>query len=184
MNTMRDRIKAATGRVVRMQPGDALVRVAALGTVGLLVLSGAATLARGSTTTAATVAVHKTPLGMVLADAKGHTLYLVAKDRNDRSACSGACAGYWPPLLTTAKPRAGAGIKAALLGTTRRGDGHLQVTYKRHPLYLFALDQAAGHADGEGMTAFGGRWWVVSAKGTAVMKAAPSTTTTSRYPYG
>jgi predicted lipoprotein with Yx(FWY)xxD motif len=162
----------------------------ALGTVALLVLVTTGTLALGSTKTAATVGLHKTRLGTVLVDAKGHTLYLFAKDRNDKSACSGSCATYWPPLVTTAKPKAGTGIKAALLGTTRRSNGHLQVTYNRHPLYTFALDKQAGQVNGEGQTAFGGRWWALSAKGAAVMKAPPSpptttpeTTTTSPYPY-
>jgi predicted lipoprotein with Yx(FWY)xxD motif len=64
----------------------------------------------------------------------GHTLYPFGKDKNGKSACSGMCATFSPPLITTGKPRAGTGAKASLLGTTRRADGGLQVTYNHHPL--------------------------------------------------
>src|SRR5512133_2175838 len=44
----------------------------------------------------------------------------------------------------------------------------MQVTYRRHPLYYYAGDKRAGQTAGEGLTAFGGRWYAVSAAGTAV----------------
>ena len=62
-------------------------------------------------------------------------------------------------------------MKASLLGTTRRSNGSMQITYKKHPLYGFALDKKAGQTNGEGQVAFGGKWYAVSAKGTAVVKA-------------
>ena len=103
------------------------------------------------------------------------------------------CATCWPPAIVKAKPTAGPGVKASLLGTTLRADGRKQVTYNRHPLYGFALDKQAGQTNGEGVTGFGGRWWAVSARGIAVTKVATVTTTstemtttesttTSRYP--
>jgi Secreted repeat of unknown function len=42
------------------------------------------------------------------------------------------------------KPKAGAGARGGLLGTTRRADGRTQVTYHGHPLYYFAGDKRAG----------------------------------------
>jgi len=69
------------------------------------------------------VSTTTTSLGRVLVDARGHTLYLFGKDRNGKSACSGACATAWPPLIATGKPRAGTGAEASRLGTTRRADG-------------------------------------------------------------
>ncbi|HEX7143835.1 MAG TPA: hypothetical protein VF225_00875, partial [Gaiellaceae bacterium] len=64
--------------------------------------------------------------------------------------------------------------------TTRRSNGSVQVTYKEHPLYVFALDKKAGQTNGQGNVAFGGKWYAVSAKGAAVVKApTPSTTTTT-----
>src|SRR5439155_21339586 len=64
----------------------------------------------------AVVALRQTTLGRVLVDSRGRTLYLFGKDKHGRSACYGTCATYWPPLLSTAKPRAGRGVRASLLG--------------------------------------------------------------------
>ena len=93
-----------------------LALTAALGVVGFLV--GAGSIALGGTKTGATVNLHKTKLGAILVNSKGHTLYLFKKDRNGKSSCTGSCATFWPPLLAHGKPTAGSGVKAALLGTT------------------------------------------------------------------
>jgi predicted lipoprotein with Yx(FWY)xxD motif len=165
----------------------ALVAVAAaLGTVGFL----AAGVARSATGTNATVSLRKTKLGMILVNSKGRTLYLFAKDRSGKSACTSRCAQYWPPLLSQGKPTAGPGVKASLVGQTKRTDGSMQVTYNKHPLYTFALDKQAGQANGESSSNFGAKWYAVSASGTAVVKAPATTTptttaatTTGGYPY-
>ena len=122
--------------------------------------------AHAATSAAATVDLGKSSLGRMLVTSRGRTLYLFEKDRNGRSACTASCATFWPPLLTTAKPHAGAGVRASLLGTTRRPDGKLQVTYRRHPLYTFALDTRAGQTKGEGLKEFGAEWYAVSAAGS------------------
>jgi predicted lipoprotein with Yx(FWY)xxD motif len=111
-----------------------------------------------------------TNLGRVVVDVHGKTLYIWAHDKTSKSTCNGDCAEYWPPLLTRGKPIATGGANAALLGTTRRKDGRLQVTYAGHPLYYFVQDSKAGQTKGEGLTGFGGRWDPVSAVGTAVRK--------------
>jgi predicted lipoprotein with Yx(FWY)xxD motif len=157
---------------------------AALGVVGFL---AAGAMAGGTAQSSATVSLRKTTLGMILVAPNGHTLYLFGKDRNDESACSGSCAQFWPPLLTRSKPTAGPGVKASLLGTTKRSNGSLQVTYNRHPLYGFLLDKRSGQTNGEGLLKFGAKWYALSAKGIAVIKAAATTatspsTTTSPYP--
>jgi predicted lipoprotein with Yx(FWY)xxD motif len=154
----------------------AVMLAAALGVVGYL---AAASIAHGATRSSATVSLHKTTLGMVLIAANGHTLYLFGKDRNGTSACSGSCAKFWPPLLTRGKPTAGPGVKASLLGTTKRSNGSLQVTYNKHPLYAYVLDKQGGQTMGEGVVAFGAKWDAVSAKGVAVIKASATTTTTT-----
>jgi hypothetical protein len=85
-------------------------------------------------------------------------------------------------LLRHGKLTAGSGVKASLLGTTKRGNGSLQVTYNKHPLYTYTGDKKAGQTHGEGILAFGARWYAVSAKGKAVVKAPPGgTTTTTTY---
>jgi predicted lipoprotein with Yx(FWY)xxD motif len=116
------------------------------------------------------VSTAATSLGRVLVDARGHTLYLFEKDKNGKSACSGACASAWPPLIATAKPRVGTGAKASRLGTTRRADGRLQVSYNHHPLYTFVKDTKKGQTNGEGLNAFGAEWYALSAAGAKVEK--------------
>ena len=164
---------ARCGAITRMV--GVLALTVALGVIGFLATGS---VAGNSARTNATVSLRKTKLGPILVNSRGHTLYLFAKDRNSRSACSGSCARFWPPLLSRGKPTGGPGVKASLLGTTRRSSGSRQVTYNRHPLYTYALDKQAGQTRGEGSLIFGARWWAVSARGTAVVTA-PTTTTTS-----
>jgi predicted lipoprotein with Yx(FWY)xxD motif len=138
-----------------------------------------------SNATAGRVTLHKTKIGNVLATSSGRTLYLFLKDKNRKSSCYGKCATFWPPLMKKGALRAGAGVKAKLLGTTKRKNGKAQVTYRGHPLYLFKLDHASGQIEGQGQNTFGAKWYALSASGTANKKAPPagggtttSTTTT------
>jgi predicted lipoprotein with Yx(FWY)xxD motif len=103
-----------------------------------------------------------TPIGNAITTASGRTLYLFRGDSGTTSKCYGQCAKYWPPLLTTGKPVANGKVKGSLLGTTKRTDGKLQVTFKGHPLYTFAGDKKAGQASGEGSTAFGAAWYALA----------------------
>jgi predicted lipoprotein with Yx(FWY)xxD motif len=132
-----------------------------------------------SSATAGRVTLHKTKIGHVLATSSGRTLYLFMKDKRRRSACYGQCATYWPPLLKKGTLRAGAGVKAKLLGTTKRKNGTRQVTYHGHPVYLFKLDKGEGQIAGQRQNFFGGRWFAVSAAGSANKKAPPSGGTTT-----
>jgi predicted lipoprotein with Yx(FWY)xxD motif len=132
---------------------------------------GAATSTPPATDTAtpnATIRTSSTNLGRILVDAQGRTVYLFKKDPGTKSACSGACATAWPPVVTTAKPAAGSGVKASLLGTTTRSDGKRQVTYNGHPLYLYVGDQGPGDTNGEGSTGFGALWLALSPAGNGV----------------
>ena len=133
---------------------------------------GAASASSSSAAATTKVAVANSNLGRVLVDARGRTLYLFAKDRNGKSACSGACAGFWPPLIASGKPRAGAGVKQSLLGTTRRADGRRQVTYRHHPLYRFSGDTSKGLTSGEGLDDFGGKWWALTPAGNKIVSMA------------
>jgi predicted lipoprotein with Yx(FWY)xxD motif len=114
------------------------------------------------------VDVATSKLGKILVDSKGLTLYLFAADTGTSSTCSGACAAAWPPLTTKGKPTAGTGVKASLLGTTKRSDGTLEVTYAGHPLYYYAGDTAAGQTTGQALPQFGAPWYVVGTDGKAI----------------
>jgi predicted lipoprotein with Yx(FWY)xxD motif len=136
----------------------------------------------------AKVLVLTTSVGAVLVDARGHTLYSFASDRGRTSACYGACASTWPPLLTSGKPLAGSGLRTALLGMTKRRNGRLQVTYAGHPLYRFAAESGAAQLKGQGYL---GLWWTLAPSGAKVTRkpAAPApapapTTTTGGGGYG
>jgi predicted lipoprotein with Yx(FWY)xxD motif len=134
----------------------------------MLVLVGAALAATKSTARSATVGTARTDLGRIIVDGRGRSLYLFEKDEHGRSACSGVCASYWPPLLTTSKSAAGSGVKASLLGTIRRSDGTRQVTYAGHPLYFFSGDAKRGQTNGEGLKDFGASWYVLTPAGKKI----------------
>src|SRR3954470_7531391 len=116
----------------------------------------------------ATIGMASTSLGNVLVDSQGRTLYLFQKDSGTKSACSGACATAWPPVRSSGKPTVGSGLTASKVGTTPRSDGKPQVTYNGHPLYLFQNDQSAGDTNGQGVSAFGAAWYVMSPAGNAI----------------
>ena len=115
-----------------------------------------------------TVTVHSSAYGQILFDGTGFVLYGFTKDPRGRSVCSGACAAAWPPYLVTKAPRAAAGVRSALLGTTRRADGKLQVTYAGRPLYYYVGDRSPREIRCQNISEFGGLWLVARANGTLV----------------
>ena len=72
------------------------------------------------------------------------------------------------PFLTRGKPRAGAGAHASLIGTTRRRDGTTQATYRGRPLYYYVGDRRPGQILCQDVEEYGGHWYVVRPRGTAV----------------
>ena len=140
--------------------------------VSLAVGASAAMAVTHSSGRAATVKVRSSSLGRIVVDGRGRSLYLFEKDPRGHSACSGACATYWPPVLTKAKPIAKAGAKPSLLGVIRRSDGTKQVTYASHPLYRFVLDTKPGQTNGEGRQDFGAGWDALSPAGKKIEKGA------------
>ncbi len=108
-------------------------------------------------------------LGTVLVDEKGFTLYLFVSDHHgSHSRCRGICAFEWPPLVLpkgVTEPIAGAGVKKSLLlGTTRRAEETLQVTYAGWPLYRWFDDTAPSEATGEGLNNLGALWLAISTR--------------------
>jgi predicted lipoprotein with Yx(FWY)xxD motif len=113
-------------------------------------------------------------LGTVLINSEGLTVYMFAKDNGATPSCYGACAQGWPPVVAEGKPSAGEGAMPSQLGTTKRKDGSMQVTYAGHPLYTYAGDTAPGEANGNESTAFGGKWSAMEEAGEAVGGTATS----------
>jgi predicted lipoprotein with Yx(FWY)xxD motif len=118
--------------------------------------------------TRATVTVRGSTYGKVIFDGRGFALYAFTKDGRGPSTCRGGCAAAWPPYIVSSRARAGAGVKGSLLGTTRRGDGKLQVTYNGRPLYYYVGDRRAGQILCQNVDEFGGLWLVVRPNGTLV----------------
>jgi predicted lipoprotein with Yx(FWY)xxD motif len=146
---------------------------------GALLLSTTA-LGRGAAVSVLVRTAYNAKLkATIVVDGKGRTLYMFTADISGTPNCAAVhpdCPKVWPAFASPGKPRAGAGIKASLLGVTKGAGGVRQVTYNRHPLYYFrggfgtgTGDRAPGHVRGQGVQ---GVWYVVSAKGTPIRKNA------------
>ncbi len=117
---------------------------------------------------AAELGVAASTYGQTIVDTHGQALYLFDADKTPTSTCYGACATAWPPLLTHGAPSVTGGLDGAKLGTTRRTDGSLQVTYNGHPLYYYRGD-APGVIKCQHANADGGLWLIVQPSGVPNM---------------
>ncbi len=109
-------------------------------------------------------------VGTVLVDSEGMTVYLFTPDKGTESTCYGGCEAAWPPVVAEGKPTAGEGATSSALGTTKRKDGTMQVTYEGHPVYTFSGDSSPGEANGQEDD---GTWFVLNEAGEAVKGGAP-----------
>ena len=82
----------------------------------------------------------------VLTNPSGMTLYTFDKDAVDKSACSGACVGLWPPLMAGADAKPTGDWK--IIG---REGGAKQWTYKDKPVYTWSKDAKPGDKTGDGV---------------------------------
>jgi predicted lipoprotein with Yx(FWY)xxD motif len=104
----------------------------------------------------------------VLVDAQGMTLYSLSSEQNGKFICtSSSCLAVWHPLSTSAGTPSGS---VGSLGTVKRSDGTVQVTYKGMPLYTFAQDQNPGDAKGQGIKDVG-TWTAVTVSTTSSSNA-------------
>jgi len=135
--------------------------------------ASASTPAPSTTAAATTVSlVQNAKLGPILVGPNGKTLYRFLKDSADVSNCAGKCVSIWPPLSVAAgTPTAGAGVTGRL-GTIKRADGSVQVTYNGWPLYYYAADQKPGDTNGQGIL----KAWYVMAPAVPVATAATTAT--------
>jgi predicted lipoprotein with Yx(FWY)xxD motif len=113
---------------------------------------------------AARLTVRSSEYGKTLFGPNGKVVYVFGADRGSTSRCYGVCAKAWPPVLTTSRPIAGPGVQAKLLGTTRRKNGKLQVTYNRHPLYYYSADKV-GKIMCQHARMHGGLWLIIKPNG-------------------
>lgn len=153
------------GRSIRRHRALALVAFA----LALGVGAGAAEAAMPMPTPAhAKLVLRGSHYGKVIFAGDGEVVYMFGPDKHGRSTCYGACAKAWPPVLTKKAPTAAAGLDRALLGTTKRKDGTLQLTYNHHPLYFYSGDMH-GKIMCQHAVMHGGIWLVLKADGTPSM---------------
>jgi predicted lipoprotein with Yx(FWY)xxD motif len=130
--------------------------------------------AGASSAASATISAKSVPgVGAVLVNGQGQTLYMLTSEKGGKITCTQAngCTQAWPETVltdgaTTAK--AGGGVQSSLLGTVKDASGNLEVTYNHWPLYTFSGDSGPGAAKGQGLTSFGGTWYVLNRSGNPV----------------
>jgi len=155
------------GRLIQKHGAFALVILVALAAT-LAVGTNGAEATNTSTPAHAKLILHKSEFGKVIFDSNGNVVYMFGRDKTATSTCYGICAKAWPPLLTKSTPSVGTGLNANLLGTTKRKDGSLQVTYNHHPLYFYSADMH-GKIMCQHAVMHGGIWLVLKANGTPSM---------------
>lgn len=130
------------------------------------------TTAAPTTTTAAPTAeitTADTPIGTVLVDADGMTLYGFTVDDPGTSNCNGDCAGTWPPI--PGDTTVSSSVDASLVSTTTRDDGSTQLVIGDWPVYLFAGDSQPGDTNGQGINDV---WFAIAPDGTLIGAPEPS----------
>jgi predicted lipoprotein with Yx(FWY)xxD motif len=126
--------------------------------VGGLSATGVVASTAGAATSTTVSTTKNAKLGTILVS--GKTVYTL---KASSTACAATCLKVWPEVLLpkgVKKAKAGNGVNAAKLGTVKRRDGALQVTYAGKPLYWFVGDKAAGQVHGD-LTDTWGKWSVV-----------------------
>jgi predicted lipoprotein with Yx(FWY)xxD motif len=122
------------------------------------------------------LATWESPLGTVVVNTAGQTVYMFDKDTaGSPSACAGQCIPLWPALTTTSATPTVTGVTGDV-GTAATADGKQQVTLDGHRLYVFSGDSGPQQVNGQG---FMGLWWAVAPDGTKVTAAAPAASSSS-----
>jgi predicted lipoprotein with Yx(FWY)xxD motif len=117
----------------------------------------------------------KTPVGTILVDKKGRTVYVFMADKKGVSNCTGQCLQYWPAVVAPAKlPASLPGVTGKLGVIVRKDNGTRQLTMNGWPLYLYAGDTKPGMIAGQGSNGGGALWWVVGPNGKKITKVVPS----------
>ncbi len=114
--------------------------------------------------TGTTITLGQSEFGSMLFDSKRQAIYIFQRDPKGKTACYGECAEAWPPVYTEGAPEAGPGVKPSLLGTVKRRDGRLQVTYADQPLYFY-VNEGPGEVRCHNVNLNGGLWWVIGPDG-------------------
>jgi predicted lipoprotein with Yx(FWY)xxD motif len=93
-----------------------------------------------------------TPIGTVLVDGSGRTVYELVGDSAAHQTCAGRCLAAWPPVKTNGS----------------------QMIVNGHPAFTFVGDKSAGQTNGQNVTDQWGRWLALGAGGNPISAAAGS----------
>ncbi|MFZ2050119.1 MAG: hypothetical protein WB698_14850 [Solirubrobacteraceae bacterium] len=147
--------------------------LAACGSSSSSKTTSSATQTSSSSSSAAVVESASSSLGRILVDSQGMTLYHLSGEVNGKFICtSSTCLGVWHPLIATSSGTPSGEVGS--LGTIKRPEGSMQVTYKGTPLYTFTGDKQAGETKGQGIKDVG-TW-------SAITTSTPSSTSGSSEP--
>jgi predicted lipoprotein with Yx(FWY)xxD motif len=142
--------------------------------------AGSSSSAPAGASSAAAVKISATNVpgvGTVLVNGQGQTLYLLTSEKGGKITCTAAngCTQAWPEtVVSSGTAAAGSGVQSSLLGTVKDASGNLEVTYNHWPLYTFSGDSGPGVAKGQGISNFGGTWYVLNSSGNPVTSAQSS----------
>jgi predicted lipoprotein with Yx(FWY)xxD motif len=114
-----------------------------------------------------TLFAYKTSLGQVVGTIAGIVAYTDTSEHAGHFVCTtSSCTTTWHPWVTYgASVHAASGVQQSMIGSVKRPDGSVQMTYSGHPLYLYAHTQHAVQANAQGA---GGVWYVVGTDGTVI----------------
>src|ERR1700759_3575316 len=135
-----------------------------------------------ASTAGVTISAKSVPgVGTVLVNEQGKTLYMLTSEKGGKITCTQAngCTQVWPETLLASGAKtvtAGRGVQSSLLGTVKGASGSPEVTYNHWPLYTFSGDSGPGAAKGQGLTSFGGTWYVLNGSGNPVTSSSSGTT--------
>lgn len=141
-----------------------LAVIATISACGAARVSPAAT-GTASTSGPATIGITPTSVGSVLTGPTGRTLYVLMDSQGKAVACTGACPAVWPPvIMASGAPMAGSGVTASL-STTAGSHGTPQLMVAGEVVHYYVGDTAAGDANGEGISSYGGIWYALQPSG-------------------
>lgn len=119
-------------------------------------------------------AVHNPAHGNIVVDTNGMSLYLLTSEAHGQFTCNVVCTIFWPALTVpngTTSVSAAKGV-AGKLGLVKRPEGTTQVTYNGYPLYRYVQDSSPGQTQGQGVSSFGGTWYLVNPAATTAATTA------------
>lgn len=155
------------------------VRIALLAALALVLALATGAAASGSSKVVAKEAPSESLGATVLTRTNGHTLYSLSVETHGKFVCTGGCLRTWKPLVVSrgVKPKG-----PVPLGTIRRPDGRIQVTFKGRPLYSFDGDAKPGEANGEGFKDVG-TWHAAKVAAASPSPAPAPEPAPTPYPY-